>query len=73
MYYLYVQIVTRQCFCFRNSQWGVTAHDNFFSIKDLAERCKQQESRWTNGYRAHFLSRGLGFNQQRWKHWAVFP
>ena len=25
--YLYVQTVTRQCFCFPNSQWGVTAHD----------------------------------------------
>ena len=24
---LYVQIVTRQCFCFPNSQWGVTTHD----------------------------------------------
>ena len=27
IFYLYVQIVTRQCFCFPNSQWGVTAHD----------------------------------------------
>ena len=26
--YLYVQTITRQCFCFPNSQWGVTAHDN---------------------------------------------
>ena len=25
--YLYVQTVTRQCFCFPNSQWGVTAYD----------------------------------------------
>ena len=25
--YLYVQIITRQCFCFPNSQWGVTTHD----------------------------------------------
>ena len=25
--YLYVQTVTRQCFCFPNSQWGVTTHD----------------------------------------------
>ena len=25
--YLYVQTVTHQCFCFANSQWGVTAHD----------------------------------------------
>ena len=25
---LYVQTVTRQCFCFPNSQWGVTAHDS---------------------------------------------
>ena len=25
---LYVKTVTRQCFCFPNSQWGVTAHDN---------------------------------------------
>ena len=25
--YLYVQTVTCQCFCFPNSQWGVTAHD----------------------------------------------
>ena len=24
---LYVQTVTCQCFCFPNSQWGVTAHD----------------------------------------------
>ena len=24
---LYVQTVTHQCFCFPNSQWGVTAHD----------------------------------------------
>ena len=27
IFYLYVQTVTRQCFCFPNSQWGVTAHD----------------------------------------------
>ena len=26
-FYLYVQTITRQCFCFPNSQWGVTAHD----------------------------------------------
>ena len=25
--YLYVQFVIRQCFCFPNSQWGVTTHD----------------------------------------------
>ena len=25
--YLYVQTVTRQCFCFPNGQWGATAHD----------------------------------------------
>ena len=25
--YLYVQTITRQCFCFPNSQWGVTTHD----------------------------------------------
>ena len=25
--YLYVQTVTRQCFCLPNSQWGATAHD----------------------------------------------
>ena len=25
---LYVQTVIRQCFCFPNSQWGATAHDN---------------------------------------------
>ena len=25
--YLYVQTITLQCFCFPNSQWGVTAHD----------------------------------------------
>ena len=24
---LYVQTVTRQCFCFPNSQWGATTHD----------------------------------------------
>ena len=28
IFYLYIQIITRQCFCFPNSQWGgVTAHD----------------------------------------------
>ena len=27
IFYLYVQTVARQCFCFPNSQWGVTAHD----------------------------------------------
>ena len=27
IWYLYVQTITRQCFCFPNSQWGVTAHD----------------------------------------------
>ena len=27
IFYLYIQIVTRQCFCFLNSQWGITAHD----------------------------------------------
>ena len=25
--YLYVQTVTRQCFCFPNGQWCVTTHD----------------------------------------------
>ena len=25
---LYVQTVIRQCFCFPNSQWGATTHDN---------------------------------------------
>ena len=28
IFYLYVQIVTHQCFCFPNSQWGVTTYDN---------------------------------------------
>ena len=27
IFYLYVQTVTHQCFCFPNSQWGTTAHD----------------------------------------------
>ena len=27
IFYLYVQTVTRQCFCFPNNQWGVTTHD----------------------------------------------
>ena len=27
IFYLCVQTVTRQCFCFPNSQWGVTAHN----------------------------------------------
>ena len=27
IFYLYVQTITRQCFCFPNSQWGVTTHD----------------------------------------------
>ena len=27
IFYLYVQTITHQCFCFPNSQWGVTAHD----------------------------------------------
>ena len=27
---LYVQTITRQYFCFPNSQWGVTAHDNIY-------------------------------------------
>ena len=30
--YLYVQTITRQCFCFPNSQWGVTVHDNIYVI-----------------------------------------
>ena len=33
--YLYVQTVTRQCFCFPNSQWGVTTHDTWLLIEDL--------------------------------------
>ena len=28
--YLYVQTITHQCFCFPNSQWGVTAHDMMY-------------------------------------------
>ena len=32
---LYVQTVTHQCFCFPNSQWGVTAYD----IKDPLSSC----------------------------------
>ena len=27
IFYLYVQTIIHQCFCFPNSQWGVTAHD----------------------------------------------
>ena len=27
IFYLYVQTITHQSFCFPNSQWGVTAHD----------------------------------------------
>ena len=30
---LYVQTVTRQCFCFPNSQWGTTAHDTILVCK----------------------------------------
>ena len=30
--YLYVQTVTRQCFCYPNSQWGVTAHDYILAL-----------------------------------------
>ena len=26
-FYLYVQTITHQCFCFPNSQWGATTHD----------------------------------------------
>ena len=37
IFYLYVQIVTRQCFCFPNSQWGVTAHDNTAEMLKLHE------------------------------------
>ena len=36
--YLYVQTVTRQCFCFPNSQWGVTAHDNIHPERCLKEK-----------------------------------
>ena len=31
---LYVQTVIRQCFCFPNSQWGATAHDNSREIME---------------------------------------
>ena len=34
---LYVQTVTRQCFCFPNSQWGVTTHDNMAEIIKVLE------------------------------------
>ena len=36
---LYVQTVTRQCFCFPNSQWDVTAHDT--TIDDYSNRYVQ--------------------------------
>ena len=35
--YLYVQTITRQCVCFPNSQWGVTAHDRSMSKSKKAD------------------------------------
>ena len=35
--YLYVQTVTRQCFCFPNSQWGVTAHDILVTFSNFSQ------------------------------------
>ena len=34
IFYLYVQIITRQCFCFPSSQWGVTAHDTIVLVRE---------------------------------------
>ena len=49
IFYLYVQTVTRQCFCFPNSQWGVTAHDNaivgFNQTSDMTNQVELQQTR----------------------------
>ena len=47
---LYVQTVIRQCFCFPNSQWGATAHD--------------QEERPKSGPRPKFNSKNFDFNKE---------
>ena len=45
--YLYVQTVIRQCFCFPNSQWGVTAHDSMTATH--TESVKPSTSRSEGG------------------------
>ena len=41
IFYLYVQTVTRQCFCFPNSQWGVTTHDT--GMWQESSKCKERK------------------------------
>ena len=36
--YLYVQTVTRQCFCFPNIQWCATAHDRILPVGNLLSK-----------------------------------
>ena len=44
--YLYVQTVTRQCFCFPNSQWGATAHDIIAMNKNTLENISNNFPKW---------------------------
>ena len=41
---LYVQTVICQCFCFPNSQWGVTAHDIANTFRGYWSVSKQNEN-----------------------------
>ena len=40
---LYVQTVIRQCFCFPNSQWGATAHNNVNKQTKMGNTCKNEK------------------------------
>ena len=45
--YLYVQTVTHQCYCFPNSQWGVTAHDTSLVTDLVTETVDEADSPYT--------------------------
>ena len=64
--YLYVQTVTRQCFCFPNSQWGVTAHDTRSTPRDLRDqRPRMNNSRMGQPQVSHHQIRfNEGLNRQ---------
>ena len=55
---LYVQTVTRQCFCFPNSQWGVTAHDTSQSTN------KEQGKKSKFGPQPKFDSHNFNFKKE---------
>ena len=53
---LYVQTVTRQCFCFPNSQWGVTAHDKWVLLTNLSNKVDTITTMFDFSQSMYFLS-----------------